>query len=109
MLKFKPSIFIELGMDEMYAEYCAKQAQYHFDKWVESLDVVYCGNLPRVGGYNVWTQYDDINPDLKARILPPEEIERKCEHNVCVDTVDGKFYCDKCFKKLKPTGWEEIE
>ncbi len=80
MLKFKPEDFGNVYHSDMIRRLCedaAETANKVFDQWVESLDVVRSTN----SDCQRWWDRMDCGYEYthKARILPPEEIERECE------------------------------
>ena len=107
MLKFKPEDFRVMGLRSVTQEnYAANIAQQIFDKWVESLDVVYHCTGEEKFGHKYYSTYFNDAAVYKSRILPPEEIEDECEHEN-IGNIGHEFWCHFCKKRLKPTGWEE--
>ncbi len=124
-LRFKSEHFdfdgFPIGMN--VREAAADRAQLIFDKWLASQVVVYAtSNKPN----DAWTSERlYMGPKAHKAILvniEPIEKPKPCEHEPirvsCAEEFGGmgqvkinaiKLECGRCGKRLRPTGWVEVD
>lgn len=115
MLEFKPEHFAGSSeyIDGIKWTDAADVANALFKEWVDSCEVVRGQNN---ADHKLWcTEFNDA--PYTARIFDIKEIESECSHEIKnYEPILYKdkwpapqFRCNKCGKKLKPTGWEVVE
>lgn len=59
----------------------------------------------------LWAENNEPSDTHRALLVCIEEIEKpKCEHACEGSNVsNNRYFCYKCGKELKPTGWEVVE